>query len=150
MTARRTALAVSLALALSQGAAMAQALGEPGPRQGVEIPARPASLDFTTTEGWRASRLAGVPIRDGDGKKVGEVRDVLLDRLGQARTLVVSTGGLLGVGSRQVLLPFADVTWSVRPLDSAMAGPVPGDAEPTEGVLSMTREQFDAAPEASR
>ncbi len=75
---------------------------------------------------------------------------MLLDRLGQARTVVVATGGLLGVGSRQVLLPFGDVTWSVRALDSAMAGPPPGDSEPTEGVISMSREQFEAAPEASR
>ena len=130
------------------GPSVPNATGRPVP---VPLPPRPAVIDFTTADGWRASKLAGLALQDTDGKAVGTVRDVVLDRTGQVRTVLVSAGGLLGVGEREILLPFESIAWMVPDRDAAGApavGAGVAPAAPLRGVVNLPRAQIDAAPTA--
>lgn len=47
-----------------------------------------------------ASGMIGQPVKDVSGKKIGSVHDIIIDRDGAARMVVVSDGGILGLGDK--------------------------------------------------
>lgn len=49
-------------------------------------------------------------IYDPNQAKIGEVEDVLVNKTGEVTGLVVSVGGFLGMGSKDVIVPFSDVS----------------------------------------
>ena len=46
---------------------------------------------------WRAPKLVGVSVYGVDDKKVGTIKDVLMDHDGSARVIVIGVGELLGI-----------------------------------------------------
>jgi sporulation protein YlmC with PRC-barrel domain len=70
--------------------------------------------------GMRASKLLGTDVVGLDINKVGDIDDIVLDRDGTPVAAVVSVGGFLGMGAKQVAIPFADLMWNY-------------DASPTSG-----------------
>jgi sporulation protein YlmC with PRC-barrel domain len=55
---------------------------------------------------WRASKLVGVSVIGNDQKKIGTIEDVLFDHDGNAQVIVVGVGGFLGIGEKNVGVPF--------------------------------------------
>jgi len=126
---------------------------------------------------WRASKLVGVSVMGADQKKIGSIADVLVDHDGNAQVIVISVGGFLGVGAKDVAVPFKTMHWrtegravAVEPPASnattnSAAAPLPaaGAAAPTvktdpaateanQGYpdvaeLDMTKEQLQNAPD---
>ncbi len=95
-----------------------------------EATSSPAS-DFIAQQGgeqWRASKLAGVTIYGPDSQKVGDVTDVLLTRDGTASAVVIGVGGFLGIGEKNVAIPFNRVTFSQEP--KMQVSGVPADSDP--------------------
>jgi len=62
--------------------------------------------------GGRWTHLAGRELVDPSGKKIGSVCDAVFDAAGRVRYLIVSEGGLLGVGDRLVPVPLSSVRQS--------------------------------------
>lgn len=115
---------------------------------------------------WRASKLMGVDIYGPDNKKVGDVTEVVFDKTGKVELVTVGVGGFLGIGSKDVAIPFDQVTWSDQPM--AAAAPAPSGAGgaggaggamsqpattprapemyPDHGKISMSKEQLTSAP----
>lgn len=54
-------------------------------------------------------RLMGKNVYNEKDEKIGAVEDVVLTSEGMASTLVVGAGGFLGMGERNVAIPFKDV-----------------------------------------
>jgi sporulation protein YlmC with PRC-barrel domain len=80
---------------------------------------------------WLATRLRGTSVLGSDGVKIGSVDDILIDRSGSIKALVIGVGGFLGIGAKDVAIPFKQFQV------------VPG----TEGksdvlTLSMTKDQL--------
>jgi sporulation protein YlmC with PRC-barrel domain len=55
---------------------------------------------------WRGSKLIGASIYGPDNKSIGDVNDVLIAKDGRVTAVVVGVGGFLGVGEKNVALPF--------------------------------------------
>jgi PRC-barrel domain len=55
---------------------------------------------------WRGSKLIGASIYGPDNNSIGDVNDVLIASDGNIRAVVVGVGGFLGVGEKNVALPF--------------------------------------------
>jgi sporulation protein YlmC with PRC-barrel domain len=53
---------------------------------------------------WLASKFKGTNVMDADNQKIGDVSDILFDKTGKIEAFVVSVGGFLGVGSKEVAL----------------------------------------------
>ena len=71
--------------------------------------------NFQSMEGantWRASKLPGVAVYGPDNKKVGDVTDVLMDHDGKASGIVIDVGGFLGMGQKDVAVPFDQVKFT--------------------------------------
>lgn len=73
-----------------------------------------------------AERVQGTPIFDHEGKQIGHLEDVMLDkRSGQVAYAIMSHGGILGAGERYHPIPWSMLRYDVEkngyvvPLDKA-------------------------------
>src|SRR4051794_21137454 len=82
---------------------------------------------------WRASKLVGVNIYGADHQKIGDVNDVLVDHTGKAEAVVIGVGGFLGIGEKDVAVPFSAIPWREKRGD-----PPTGPANPPAGSASGT------------
>jgi sporulation protein YlmC with PRC-barrel domain len=58
---------------------------------------------------FQVDKLAGTDIKNQDGDTIGTVDDVLLDKDGRVAAVIVSTGGVLGIGEKTVALNWDQV-----------------------------------------
>ncbi len=85
----------------------------------------------------RASRVIGADVFDTQGKKIGDVKDIVFDPArGQVAYAVVGFGGLAGFGTRYYAIPWAALHQSTATGDRF--------------VMNMTRDQLKGAPAFER
>jgi sporulation protein YlmC with PRC-barrel domain len=63
--------------------------------------------DFVTSQKpdqWLASKFKGTNVMSADNQKIGDVSDILFDKTGKIEAFVISVGGFLGVGAKEVAL----------------------------------------------
>jgi sporulation protein YlmC with PRC-barrel domain len=61
----------------------------------------------------RASKIIGTAVKNSNGDKLGKIKDLVLDpESGQVVYVVVSFGGLLGVGNKLFALPWKALHWT--------------------------------------
>lgn len=53
---------------------------------------------------WLATKFRGTEVLGADNQKIGDVSDILFDKSGSIQAYVVSVGGFLGVGAKEVAL----------------------------------------------
>jgi len=69
-----------------------------------------ASAAEKTGEPVSGNDVIGHKVTSNDGKDLGKVADVVVDSAsGKIETLVVSSGGFLGIGAKKVAIPFDEV-----------------------------------------
>jgi sporulation protein YlmC with PRC-barrel domain len=80
---------------------------------------------------FRLSKLKGVGVIGLDHTRLGDIQDLLIDAQGQVRTAIIDVGGVLGMGSRRVAVPFSQILWNTGDV-SRQPGPdgstAPGQA----------------------
>jgi hypothetical protein len=80
---------------------------------------------------WRASKLIGVDVygydkdNRNDRDKIGDVNEVILDRNGNVEAVVIGVGGFLGVGEKDVAIPFKSVEWRYDERDTRTSAAAP-------------------------
>lgn len=83
---------------------------------------------------WLASKFKGTDVVGTDDKKIGDVTDILFDKTGKIEAFVISVGGFLGMGAKEVAL--APSAFDV----------VPGDKGGADKLkIAMTKEQLKQA-----
>src|SRR5579885_3271148 len=55
---------------------------------------------------WRSSKLVGASVYGPDNKSIGSIDDLIVDQKGAIKAAVVGVGGFLGVGQKDVAIPF--------------------------------------------
>ena len=65
-----------------------------------------------TTDVVDVHKLGGQTVLNGNNASIGKVESVLLDKDGKAKYVVVGVGGFLGMGEREVALPWDALTIS--------------------------------------
>jgi sporulation protein YlmC with PRC-barrel domain len=73
---------------------------------------------------WRASKFVGVDIYGANNEKIGDVNDIIVDNQGNINAVVIGVGGFLGIGEKDVAIPFRTVEWMMtdRNARSASSG----------------------------
>src|SRR5882724_1229947 len=66
--------------------------------------------DFNATGDMSASGLLGTKVRNANKESIGKVDDVYLDKDAKVTVVVISVGGFLGVGSKDVAVKWSDLT----------------------------------------
>lgn len=85
---------------------------------------------------WLASSFKGTDVIGNDNEKIGDVSDILFDKSGKIDAFIVSVGGFLGMGAKDVAL--APASFEV----------IPGDKSKNEAdklKLSMNKDQLKQA-----
>jgi sporulation protein YlmC with PRC-barrel domain len=100
-------LAVSAMLVATIPAALAQSAS---PSAGIATTNRQTFIQSQAAADWRASQLAGGAVYGPDDIKIGNIGDILLDSTGHTRAVVIGVGGFLGVGEKNVAVPFNALT----------------------------------------
>lgn len=99
-------------------------------------PASPLATAPSTTSSMSGdllgSRLMDLDVRNAQDEALGEIDDIVIGSDGKITHVIVSTGGVLGVGAKKVQLPWSDVKV---------------DAAGGKATASMTAEQLKSAPE---
>jgi sporulation protein YlmC with PRC-barrel domain len=80
----------------------------------------------------RADQIIGMTVYNAEGEKVGTVHDILLDKEGKATGVVLSVGGVLGVGAKSVGLTWKEI--DVKP-------------DQQQVQISYSKDQLEAAPD---
>lgn len=107
-------LIFALVLGVNSGAVMAQP-SPVSPSSSPVIPVAPSvgseRLQATSSEEWqrlhRVTKIIGTEVRNTRGEKIGDIKDLIIDRNGNVSHAVVSTGGFLGIGDRLHAVPWS-------------------------------------------
>ncbi|MDB5649406.1 MAG: photosystem reaction center subunit [Hyphomicrobiales bacterium] len=77
-------------------------------------PARDGGQFMTqmTPDQWRGSKLVGVDVYGTDDVKIGDISEIIVDHGGSIKAIVIGVGGFLGIGEKDVAIPFERVEWA--------------------------------------
>lgn len=141
---RKELIGAASAIALMTGAAFAQGTSTTDPSATPAVP--PAAVDGMSetpagnapVDTASAEELIGEDVMGSDGEKIGSVEDVIIDPAsGEPTQLVISSGGFLGIGEKQISIDFSQVRIETE-----------DDGEPESLTLSnMTQADVEAMPE---
>lgn len=114
-------------LLLGSGLAVA---GSPSMETGRSVAPSPSSLSTTN---WLASEVYQSAVYDGSQNKIGDVTDLVIDSAGIVKSAVIGVGGFLGMGEKNVAVPFADLKLASKDGKSWL-------------VLERTKAELEKAP----
>jgi len=132
----------------------------------------PAAASESSFQGnWRASKLVGLSVYNDNNESLGSINDLLTDRSGNIKAVVIGVGGFLGVGEHLVAVPFEKVKFVNEPVaytgaaatgtrpasptttGAATTNTAPATASkpnpwyPDHAMISATKDQLKAMPE---
>ncbi len=80
-------------------------------------PAPAATSDQTSFQGnWRASKVVGLSVYNDKNESLGSINDMLMDKSGNIKGVVLGVGGFLGVGEHLVAVPFDKIKFVNEPV----------------------------------
>jgi sporulation protein YlmC with PRC-barrel domain len=62
-----------------------------------------------TPDSLSANAIIGASVRDPRNETIGRVYDIIMDAHGTPQTIVISIGGMLGIGGRRAAVPLSDL-----------------------------------------
>jgi sporulation protein YlmC with PRC-barrel domain len=74
------------------------------PASGATKPA--GFLQNQADDEWRGSKLIGATVYGPDNKSIGDINDLIIDNQGRTKAAVIGVGGFLGIGEKNVAVPF--------------------------------------------
>ena len=125
---------------------------------------------------WATSKLVGLAVYNSNDESLGSINDLLTDKGGNIKAVVVGVGGFLGVGEHLVAVPFDKIKFvnepmaytgvaggqpaaGTRPASSTTTGaattsaaPAPAAAKPNpwypdHALYNATKDELKALPE---
>ncbi|GAB3023457.1 PRC-barrel domain-containing protein [Bowmanella dokdonensis] len=90
-------------------------------------------LNEIPANGLQASHLIGATVNTSNNEEVGSVNELIIDSNGQVVALVVSVGGFLGLGEKDVAIGWDDIQTT-------------GSADADMLQTQLTREELSSAP----
>lgn len=133
-----------------------------------------AASDSSSFKGnWRSSKMVGLNVYNDSNESLGSINDLLTDKNGDIKAVVIGVGGFLGVGEHLVAVAFDKVKFVDEPIayTGAASAPATGGARPStsttttgaattapatvkknpwypdHAMLSATKDQLKAMPE---
>jgi hypothetical protein len=104
--------------------------------------AEAGGIQFITEQSpdqWRGSKLIGINVVGPSEEKIGAISEVLVDHSGNAQAAVIGVGGFLGIGQKDVAIPFKTLKWvSHEEATAAAASRAPATPPPTAATPPTT------------
>jgi sporulation protein YlmC with PRC-barrel domain len=75
--------------------------------------------DMTFNGNWRTSKVVGLSVYNEANESLGSINDLLTDKQGNIKAVVIGVGGFLGVGERLIAVPFDKIKFVNEPVATA-------------------------------
>lgn len=75
----------------------------------------------SNTGQWQASKLIHMNVYNDQNDKVGDIKELMLDKSGKIENVVIGVGGFLGMGEHDVAVKFEQLKWVNEPVSNASA-----------------------------
>jgi hypothetical protein len=97
-------------------------------------------------------------VYNAQNEKIGDIKELMLDKTGKVNTVAIGVGGFLGMGERDVAVKFEQLKWNNEPVksSSSASSTTTGSAQsqanrdrnyPDHAVLNATKDQLKAMPQ---
>jgi sporulation protein YlmC with PRC-barrel domain len=113
----------------------------------------PATASDSSFQGnWRASKVVGLNVYNDNNESLGSINDLLTDKNGNIKAVVIGVGGFLGVGEHLVAVAFDKIKFVTEPIvytGAANAPNMPGSRPPsstTTGAASTNTAPASVVP----
>ena len=163
----KTVMAALASTALLASIASAQTPTATTDRAGAASSAMPES---SLQGDWRASKVVGLSVYNDQNEKLGSINEILMDKSGTIKAVVLGVGGFLGMGEHLVAVPLDKVKFVSEPVaytgtagsgnsmtknpaapptttGSTAASPRPNPGYPDHAVFNATKDSLKAMPE---
>jgi sporulation protein YlmC with PRC-barrel domain len=134
----------------------------------------PATASDSSLQGnWRASKIVGLGVYNDNNESLGSINDLLTDKNGNIKAVIIGVGGFLGVGEHLVAVPFDKIKFANEPVaytgvaggpnaagnrpssttttGAATTNPAPASKPnpwyPDHAVFNTTKDELKAMPE---
>lgn len=81
-------------------------------------PAASSTTSASYEGNWRTSKLVGVNVYNNENESIGSISDLLTDKSGNIKAVVIGIGGFLGVGEHLVAVAFDQIKFVDTPVPS--------------------------------
>lgn len=81
-----------------------------------QAPKPVVAMQFVTEQPpseWLARVFLGADVQNASGERIGDINDLVFDRSGRISTVVLGVGGFLGMGEKNVAIPYSSLTYDV-------------------------------------
>ena len=118
----------------------------------------PAAAPVTASDSsfngnWRTSKVVGLSVYNDSNESLGSINDLLTDKSGNIKAVVIGVGGFLGVGEQLVAVPFDKIKFSTEPVvtntAAASGGSGMSGTKSTAAGAGTTTGSAPAAPAAA-
>jgi len=75
-----------------------------------------SSMPESSLQGWRASKVVGLSVYNDKNEKLGSINDILMDKSGTIKAVVLGVGGFLGMGEHLVAVPLDKIKFVDEPV----------------------------------
>src|SRR6202048_2323387 len=107
--------------ALLAPVASAQNPTTPADRTAPAATSSSSSSTLSLQGNWRASKVVGLRVYNDNNESLGTINDLLMDKSGNIKAVVLGVGGFLGVGEHLVAVPFEKISFVDQPIASTGA-----------------------------
>src|ERR1700737_2239894 len=100
---------------------------------------------------WRAAKIGGLNVYNDSNESIGSINELLMDKNGNIKAVVIGVGGFLGMGTHLVAIPYEKVKFVSEPIaytGAASAPNAPGTRPPSSTTTGSTSTAPAAAPES--
>jgi sporulation protein YlmC with PRC-barrel domain len=112
--------------ALLATVAFAQSPTAPADTGKAPAPATASDMSSSYQGTWRASKMVGLSVYNDSNESLGSINDMLTDKSGNIKAVVIGVGGFLGVGEHLVAVPLDKVKFVNEPIVYTGAANAPG------------------------
>jgi sporulation protein YlmC with PRC-barrel domain len=115
------------------------------PADKAPAPATASDMSSSYQGTWRASKMVGLSVYNDSNESIGSINDMLTDKSGNIKAVVIGVGGFLGIGEHLVAVPLDKVKFVNEPIvytgaanapAGGAGGARPGGATTTTGAAT--------------
>src|SRR3982074_3234914 len=111
-----------------------------------------AASDSSFQGPWRASKVVGLSVYNDNNESLGSINDLLMDKSGSIKAVVIGVGGFLGVGEHLVAVPYDKIKFVNEPIvyTGVSGGPTGAGTRPASSTTTGAANPNAAPATASK
>ena len=92
---------------------------------------------------WRSSKLIGLNVYNDQNEKLGDIKEILLDKSGKVHGVVIGVGGFLGMGEHNIMVEMTKLKFVDEPVRTSSTPSTTGANQRTNTVTTTTTRTDD-------